>query len=181
MVAQRSLGIGKLDAALELKMAEMFHDLKTQPLWLVLLAMAVLPAVFEELFFRGLVYHALAARARPAQAIIVSAALFGLFHLFALGALATPRLLPSTLMGLLLGWVCYRSGSVLPGMVLHAFHNGAALSVAYYVRELDVASWGMVDQPHMPAAWLWLSAGGVLLGGTALMLHRRRRHEALCH
>jgi sodium transport system permease protein len=174
VVWQRSLGIGKLDDSLERKIIEMFRDVKTQPLWLLLVTMAVVPAVFEELFFRGLVYHAVAARAKPWQAIGVSALLFGLFHVFAFGALATPRLLPSTVLGLVLGWVCYRSASVLPGMLLHACHNGAALTVAYYVQDLDVGSWGILDQPHLPGGWLALAAGGALLGASAFVLRPRQ-------
>jgi hypothetical protein len=45
--------------------------------------------------------------------------LFGLFHVV-IGSPASPeRFLPSVFMGLLLGWLAWRSGSVLPGMLLH--------------------------------------------------------------
>jgi ABC-2 type transport system permease protein/sodium transport system permease protein len=176
-VLQQNLGIGKLEDAFARRIADMFRQIKTQPLWMLLVTMAVVPAACEEFFFRGMVYHALAARGRPRQAIVVSAVLFGLFHIFALGGLATPRLLPSTLMGLILGWVCYRTGSVLPGMLLHACHNGAALTVAYYVEELDVDSWGILDQPHLPPWWLVAAGVGSALGVATLALFRNDRDQ----
>jgi ABC-2 type transport system permease protein/sodium transport system permease protein len=173
-VLQQYWGIGQLDESLMRRFTELAGKIETQPLWLLLVTLAVIPAVFEELFFRGLVYHALAARAQAARAIVISAVLFGLFHLFISGGLATTRLLPTTLMGLVLGWVCYRSGSVVPGMLLHACHNAAALTVAYYVQELDVDSWGLVKQPHLPTTWLAVSAGGAVLGAAAFLLRPRR-------
>ena len=52
-----------------------------------------------------------------------SAVLFGVFH----EVLFSGRLLPSTFLGLVLGFVRLRSGSVLPGIVLHVLHNGLLL------------------------------------------------------
>jgi ABC-2 type transport system permease protein/sodium transport system permease protein len=82
-------------------------------------------------------------------------------------------------MGLILGWVCYRTGSVLPGMLLHACHNGAALSVAYHVQDLDIDSWGILDQPHLPRSWLIAAACGTLGGIVMLELGRRRAKAGL--
>ncbi len=171
---QQQMGIGQLAGPLKQQIEEIASRIETQPLWLLLVTLAVVPAFFEELFFRGFLYHALAARTGPLRAIVTSGVIFGLFHLFVSGGLATPRLLPTTLLGIVLGWVCYRSGSVLPGMLLHVCHNGAALTVAYYVQELDIESWGVRDQPHLPTTWLLLAAGGVLVGASAFLVRPRR-------
>jgi sodium transport system permease protein len=94
------------------------------PLWLVLLAMAVIPAVCEELLVRGLVTRSLAPRLGRTLAILASAALFALLH-------ASPtRLLPTACFGVLLAHATLATGSVLPSMLMHALNNTMALLLA---------------------------------------------------
>ena len=77
----------------------------------------VLPGIFEELGFRGLMQTWLFRVVSPWVAIIVSAALFSALHL---NALSVPYLM---LAGVLFGWVRWRTGMLLPAMVLHGLHN----------------------------------------------------------
>ena len=109
------------------------------------------------------------------NAIIVSAVLFGVFHVITTSVLATERFLPSTFLGLVLGWVCLRTGSVLPGMLLHAAHNGLLLLIAYYREDLAARGWGLAEQSHMPVLWLVAAAAGVLVGGGLVWLGSQRR------
>jgi ABC-2 type transport system permease protein/sodium transport system permease protein len=76
--------------------------------------------IAEELFFRGFLFSALRASTGRTATILGTGVLFGLFHFVS----QFDRLLPSTLLGLLLGWVCWQTRSVLPGMVLHGTYNG---------------------------------------------------------
>ncbi len=128
----------------------------------ILVTLAITPAVCEEFYFRGYLMGALQKAVRPATAIVVSALLFGAFHVIATSALSTERFLPSTFMGLILGWLCYRTQSVLPGMLLHATHNGLLLMVAYYKDELKSRGWGVEEQSHLPATWIGLCSGRCL-------------------
>jgi ABC-2 type transport system permease protein/sodium transport system permease protein len=143
----------------------------------ILLALAIAPAVCEELFFRGYLFRALLAETAPRKAILISAALFGLFHVLATHLLAIERFLPSTFLGLVLGWVCWRSGSVLPGMVLHACHNGLLLLVVYYRDQLAAFDWDVSERGHLPARWLIVGAAGLAVG--MIMLMRRSRGRDL--
>ncbi len=78
---------------------------------------AVVPGIFEEVAFRGLIQGRLSALMGPTQGILITALFFMLAH----GAsLASPIHLG---LGLYLGWLRYRSGSLLPGMVCHALYN----------------------------------------------------------
>ncbi len=78
----------------------------------------VLPAVCEELAFRGFILTGLLRRFRPGTAIVMSSFLFALVHMNVF------QFLPTLLLGLVLGTLAWRSGSVLPGMVFHLMHNG---------------------------------------------------------
>ncbi len=71
------------------------------------------------------------------------------------GSLLTPeRLVPSTLLGIVLGWVAHRTGSVVPGILLHALHNGFLLTVAQYADKLNKLGIGVAEQEHLPTSWL---------------------------
>jgi ABC-2 type transport system permease protein/sodium transport system permease protein len=132
---------------------------------LILLAMAVLPAMLEELFFRGYLLSSLLGVLRPWQAILASAALFGLFHVVLSGMLAVERFVPSLLLGVVLGWICWNTGSVWPGIVVHVLHNGCVLMLAFYGPQLAGLGWPISEEGHLPIPALAVAALGVLAGG----------------
>jgi ABC-2 type transport system permease protein/sodium transport system permease protein len=123
-----------------------------------ILVFGALTAVMEELFFRGYLFSALLTASRPRTAIITSALLFGVFHLILGGGLAVERLPVSASLGLVLGWMCWKSGSVLPGMLLHAVHNTFIVTLGLFPSLLSQWGWAGGDE-HLPA--------GVVLGGLA--------------
>jgi len=83
-----------------------------------IVSQAVLPPVFEEALFRGLVLQALAATMSKRSAVVISALYFAAMH----GQIE--RVPDTFLLGLLYGWVFVRTGSLLPSMLAHALHNG---------------------------------------------------------
>jgi uncharacterized protein len=88
---------------------------------LLLIAVA-LPAVFEELAFRGVILTALEKVFSYRETLVIQAALFSVLHL-------TPIAFPSHfLMGLCLGWLRLRTRSLYPSIAAHAIWNGLALS-----------------------------------------------------
>lgn len=111
------------------------------PLWATLVVLALLPAICEELLFRG----ALARAFRPALglvgAIALQAALFSLFHL------SPARLLPTLAFGAVLGVIALSSGSVLTSALAHALNNAVAITLASSAGALG--------------AWHWLEAHSV--------------------
>jgi len=168
----QTLGEGQIEAAREL-----LASLGNISPVVVLLTLAVVPAVFEEWFFRGYILTALRGSLPAFSSVLVSAVLFGLFHVVASSILATERFLPSTFLGLLLGMVCLRTGSVLPGMLLHGCHNGLLLMIAHYRDELIARGWGIEEQSHMPVALLGGAGAAVLVGLTLVFLSKARRSD----
>ena len=91
-----------------------------------LFAFALVGPVVEELTFRGLGFYLLEPWGHTA-AILVLGLAFGLWH----GLVeALPVLV---VFGLGLAYLRSRTGSIYPGMVLHALFNGAALAIAVTV------------------------------------------------
>jgi ABC-2 type transport system permease protein/sodium transport system permease protein len=146
---------------------------------LIVVVLALVPAVVEELFFRGYLFTALLGEGdRPWRAIFASAALFASFHLLVTDALAVERLPTSLLLGVVLGWLCYQSGSIVPGMILHALHNGSLVLMGYYEPQLNDLGWVQSAEDHLPAWLLGAAAAGVVLGGILVWrLKAPRRRE----
>ena len=134
----------------------------------ILTAYALVPAIFEELFFRGFLLPPLTRRFRPWLAISLSAVIFGLFHIVQEGTLI--RFLPSTFLGLALGWTLYRTQSVLPGIVLHTCNNSLLLMVAYYRPTLSKYGWGIREATHLPMTWILVATAATLVGLLVLYL-----------
>lgn len=86
---------------------------------------AVIPAVAEEIAFRGAILSLLESGGLggPRAALVMQALLFGAMH----GSVF--RLLPTGLLGLALGVVARRSGSLVPGIIAHALTNAILLAV----------------------------------------------------
>jgi hypothetical protein len=75
----------------------------------------------------------------------------------------------STFIGLVLGWMRVRTGSVLPCIVMHAVHNGLLLSLTYWQEELARRHWEIQEELHLPIQWLALSALGIVVAGAMLL------------
>ena len=88
------------------------------PLWSVLFVIAVLPAVCEELAFRGFMLSGLQTESKPWSSIFITAAFFGLAH----GMLQ--QSLNAFLVGILIGYLVVRTNSLWIGVVYHFVHNG---------------------------------------------------------
>ena len=114
----------------------------------VFLALALAPGVSEEFFFRGYFLGALRGKLPAWGAIVLSAAIFGLFHASAGGLVAIERILSSTLLGVALGALSWATRSVFPGMVVHVLHNSLMLSLIYWGPRLE--GWDIEEGRFLP-------------------------------
>ena len=74
--------------------------------------------IMEEICFRGLILDGLLkTRCRPWLAILISALLFALLH--GLGA----NFVTAMSFGILVGWLYWRTGSIIPGIIIHITNN----------------------------------------------------------
>jgi uncharacterized protein len=93
------------------------------PVWSIFVLVSVVPAVVEEIAFRGVIQSLLEQLGSGAEAWLIQAALFSVLHL-------TPLIFPSHfVMGLWFGWLRWRTRSVYPGMVMHGLWNAVVLLV----------------------------------------------------
>jgi len=86
----------------------------------VVVAVVLLASVFEELLFRGVLQQALESRLDTTNAVLLTAFIFSFFH--------PPQwIIQVLLLGILLSYLAWRSGSILPGIIVHSVNNGFAI------------------------------------------------------
>ena len=91
------------------------------PFGQLLFFMTVMPGIFEELAFRGVLLHGLRHRFHPAAVALIVGGVFGLFHV------ALFRLVPTAFLGVMLAAVTMLTGSIFPAMLWHALNNAIAI------------------------------------------------------
>jgi sodium transport system permease protein len=168
-----SIGIGGLSDEQISRAKEAIDRMRTASPVALIAAFALTPAVIEEFCFRGFLFSSFQKVVSPLRTILITALLFGLFHVLTGNALLIERFLPSTLMGIIIGWVAYRTGSILPGIVIHFIHNGLLNMVLYYQDRLEFLGAGFDNQAHLPPLWLGIAAALVLVGATLVVLGKR--------
>jgi ABC-2 type transport system permease protein/sodium transport system permease protein len=140
---------------------------------IVLAAISLVPAICEELFFRGYLLSSLRGRLPAWLAIAFTAMIFGLFHASVGGLIIVERVLSSMLVGVVLGWVAWSSRSVFPGMLAHALVNGFVVLLAYRGEDLKRLHWDMENRRHIPTEWLVGALALAAIGAGLVYLGRR--------
>ena len=98
-------------------MAELMQQLKTTSIWLAIVAFAVTPAICEEIAFRGFLLSGFRRMGRVKIAVVLSSCAFGIIHMI------PHQVFNATLLGLILGAMCVRNRSLLPGIAFHFVYN----------------------------------------------------------
>ncbi len=140
------------------------------------LGVALVQAVFEELTFRGFILNGLRRRFRPWMAIFLSAFLFAVFQMNVF------QCVPHFLLGAVLGFIAWRSGSVLPAIVLHFVYNGLVylLLIVSGTRPQMLGALLAADGTLSPFA-LIMGGASAVAGAAALvgMSYLRKRPDAV--
>jgi membrane protease YdiL (CAAX protease family) len=127
-----------------------------------ILTVAVLPAIFEEILCRGLVLRALLKRYSSVVSIVVSALMFGVIHL-------NPwQFVTAFLLGILLGWIVLKTGSIVLTVIAHFLNNFIFLAISFTGDMFSIPGFnagveggGVVFQPW----WFDLLGLGLFLVG----------------
>ena len=172
-------GIGGLSPETIAQTRKVLEAWTLVPPWILLLTLAATPAIIEELCFRGFLFSAMRNVLSPARTVLLTAFLFGLFHVLTGSALLIERFVPSFLLGIVLGTIAYRTGSVIPGMVMHFVHNGLLELVGHYHKQLEFLGAGFDDRSHLPLEWVVIATtiaiigAGIVWGATIRSEHQR--------
>lgn len=99
-------------------------------LWVNLIFMALIPAVAEELFFRGFMLNTLFGKFKNIHlSIVVSALIFALIHMQVL------KLVPMMFLGIIFGYIVYWTGTIWTSVLAHFLNNAFAVYALYFVTD----------------------------------------------
>jgi len=96
-----------------------------------IISIAIMAPLVEELLFRGAIQgHLLRKGMKPVYAILIASAVFGIVHM-------NPIQIPFAFaIGMIFGWLYYRTGSVVPGIIGHFINNSiACIQMAVMTKE----------------------------------------------
>lgn len=92
-----------------------------------IIALAITPAICEEMFFRGVLQkHFVGTMKSKHLAILLTALIFSVIHLQFSG------LLPRFILGAVLGYLFYSTGSLWPSIIAHVTNNALVVTVAFW-------------------------------------------------
>lgn len=137
---------------------------------IALLVIAVIPAVGEELLFRGLIQNQMHGITKNHHlAIWITGFLFSAIHLQFYG------LIPRMFLGALFGYMYYWSGNLLIPIVAHFINNAFTLTMLY-LYQLKTIDFDLETETSTP----WYIALICLLAGTLLLIYFRNyfRHRS---
>jgi uncharacterized protein len=110
---------------------------------LIVFVVAVVPAVTEEVLFRGYIQRSFEFRMKPFWAALVTAVFFGLFHFNFYG------LLPLIALGLYFGFAAYISNSIIVPIILHFLNNFTAIMLFFIIGDDELIKSSPAVDPHI--------------------------------
>ena len=139
-------------------LTEAFLEVNTlSGLGINLLMVALLPAIGEELFFRGVIQRILSRWFKnPHMAIVVTSLFFSALHMQFYG------FIPRFILGMLFGYLYFWSGNLWYPVLAHLIHNTIPV-VAYYLYAADMSATPVDDIGTGDKVWIWAIVGSVLL------------------
>ena len=147
---------------------EMFTELMKQmtggPFWSSFLVVAIFAPIFEEWLCRGMVLRGLLTKMKPVWAIVVSALFFAVIH-------ANPwQALNAFLIGLVMGYVYYKTGSLILTMIIHFVNNGTSviLSNIESMKDYDF----MIDMMDKSTYYLVITVSVIVLAACIRVFSR---------
>ena len=138
---------------------------------LLFFAVAISPALCEEVLFRGVLLGSLRSRLHPFATILITGLLFGAFHL------TVYRFFPQAIFGMLLTYLCWRGRSIYLAMFLHLLLNGTMLFLGTGMLPEQLIQRFALDQYEVSGVPLpvLVCALGLMMAGVSIIEGAARR------
>ncbi len=138
-----------------------------------LIVIALMAAVSEELFFRGLLQKVLIDCTRSKHiSIWICAVVFSAFHMQFFG------FLPRMLMGAYLGYLFLWSGSLWPGIFAHFVNNGMAVLLVWLVNRGEISD--NADKVGIQQGeWIYVASSIVMVAASLFLVNRIEKRRSL--
>ena len=121
--------------------------------------LALIPAIFEELIFRGIIFSGLRKRFSLVGSILLSSLLFALMHA------SLQQFIYPFILGSIMAWLVARTGSLVCSMIVHFTNNFLVVLISYLQNTTPFSM-------NLPNTWWFylLAIGLLLITGVILYL-----------
>ena len=143
------------------------RTVQSNSLFINLILLALIPAVVEEIIFRGLIFNGYKKR-NPLKAAVLSAVLFGLIHM------NINQFTYAFVIGIIFALLTYVTGSIIPATIGHFVINGSSVVLSHVLAAIqdkestNIA--GQVTEQAMSVETMYLIVYGVLIAATIIGL-----------
>lgn len=134
-------------------------------MFLVVIVVAIVPALCEEVFFRGFIQKSFEIQLKPIWAILVTSLFFGIYHFNPFGLVAL------VILGLYFGYAAYKSESIVVPIVLHFLNNFVAVIAFFIFGNEDIEDLEVVAEFGIGEHVITMLVMAAVLGAFMYYLH----------
>ena len=149
--------------------SESFEMIMDYPFIICLLVICVMPAIGEELFFRGMIYGCFRNKFGVNIAIISSAAIFGLYHM------SLVKFFTTGLLGLCFAYILEVTGSIYVTMALHFINNFVSLWISKYGEKTELLNRIFSEEQLSSGKIAIIIVVGIILTGLGYILTAKKQ------
>ncbi len=133
---------------------------------LIIIIVAVIPALSEEAMFRGFVQRSFELKMKPFYAALITAVFFGANHFNPYG------LIPLIILGLYFGFAAYMSGSIIIPIVLHFLNNFTAVMLYFIFKDDELISSTITKPVELKSSFILLLVMSALFAGLLVAIKK---------
>jgi len=145
----------------------LFETLMAKQIFIIaIIVIGIIPALTEELFFRGLILDGLKNNYSKRKAILISALLFGIIHL-------NPwQFYGGFIIGLISAWICIETNSILLSIYMHFFNNVLYTITVRYKELIPIKGFNnnFITPVDFQPLWFDLTGLVILIIGTIMLI-----------
>lgn len=138
--------------------------------FLVIVVIAIVPAICEEALFRGYIQRSFEFALKPVWAALLTAFFFGIFHLNPMG------IIPLIALGFYFGFSAYKSNSIFIPVILHFLNNLSSI-ILFFIYGDEMVSASSYKDVDLTASIVIFFVLAVLFIGVIALIRRYYKQQ----
>jgi len=163
--------LDSLNELIEKTFGNLIHADNVPEMLLVIITISIVPAICEEVMFRGYIQRSFGFKFKPHIAAILTAVFFALYHFNPYG------LIPLAIIGFYLGFAAYTSQSLVIPIIIHFLNNFFAVILYFIIGDDELFKSYVTDAAAIDANLIYFFI--LLFMFTALMFFIRNYYKKI--
>lgn len=143
--------------------------IREQPVWAIILVMAIMPAIGEEFLFRGFLMGTLREKCKPWVAILATTLVFAAYHMSIL------KMFTISIIGLGFTVAAYMTGSIYVSMLMHFINNSVSVLISLYPEQVGKLVPILMEEDPSGASLIVITLIGVVLAVIGWLLVKGKK------